>query len=387
MRVHKEDIVTEYTFKVDAETLSTYMLWHLRMGYLGIQNLQKMSKMVTGLENVHFTNVTSGVCEGCMFGRQCRLLFRKSDTVRDLMELVHSDLLGPIRVLSIARLRYVLIFIEGKSHFLKCYYLKTKEGNVVLQKFKEYKAWAENVIGKRIKILRTDRGGEYVNNTMSKYLEECGIEHQRTVPYTPQQNGVSERFNRTAMEKTRAILHGGNLPLRLWAEVFDTVRYLYTLRPVKGITDEMTPEAIFYKYRDGERTSVKHLRVIGCTAYVHIPDKLRTKLDAKSKKYILVGYGTLQKGYRVWDPIRDTVTVSKDIIFDETKIGLEGNNECDRRPLLEDITELEFEIERIVKERIYNGEHEYYVKWVGYSDSENTWESYENMRDTKALDE
>src|SRR5579871_3867505 len=98
MRVHKEDIVTEYTFKVDAETLSTYILWHLRMGHLGIQNLQKMSKMVTDLENVHFTNIISGVCEGCMFGRQCRLPFGKSDTVRDLMELVHSDLLGPIRV-------------------------------------------------------------------------------------------------------------------------------------------------------------------------------------------------------------------------------------------------------------------------------------------------
>src|SRR5579871_7054501 len=189
------------------------------------------------------------------------------------------------------------------------------------------------------------------------------------------------------MEKIRAILHGGNLPLRLWAEVFDTVRYLYTLGPMKGIADGMTPEAIFYKYRDGERTSVKYLRVIGCTAYIHIPDKLRTKLDVKSKKCILVRYGTLQKGYRVWDPIKDTVIVSRDVIFDETKIGLEGNNECDRRPLLEDVTELEFEIEKIIKERIYNGEYKYYVKWVGYSDSENTWESYENMRDTKALDE
>src|SRR5579871_3218812 len=149
----------------------------------------------------------------------------------------------------------------------------------------------------------------------------------------------------------------------------------------------MIPEAIFYKYRDEERTSVKYLRVIGCTAYVHIPDKLRTKLDTKSKKCILVGYRTLQKGYRVWDLIKDTVTVSRDIIFDETKIRLEGNNECDRKLLLEDVTELEFEIERIVKERIYNREHEYYVKWVGYSDSENTRESYENMRDTKALDE
>src|SRR5579871_6883409 len=90
MRVHKEDIVTEYTFKVDTEILSTYILWYLRMGHLGIQNLQKMSKIVTGLENVYFTNVISRVCEGYKFGRQCRLPFGKSDTVRDLMELVYS---------------------------------------------------------------------------------------------------------------------------------------------------------------------------------------------------------------------------------------------------------------------------------------------------------
>src|SRR5579871_2029300 len=66
MRVYKEDIVTEYIFKVDAETLSIYILWYLRMGYLNIQNLQKISKIVTGLESVQFTNVIPGVCKGCM---------------------------------------------------------------------------------------------------------------------------------------------------------------------------------------------------------------------------------------------------------------------------------------------------------------------------------
>src|SRR5579871_6689769 len=215
MRVHKEDIIIEYIFKVDAKTLSIYILWYLRIGYLDIQNLQKISKIVTDLESIHFTNIIPRVCEKYIFGKQYRLLFGKSDIVRDLMELVYSNLLEPIRVLSIAGSRYMLIFIEGKSHFPKYYYLKIKEGNIVLEKFKKYKAWAENVTGKRIKILRTDRGGEYVNNAISKYLEECGIEYQRIVPYTPQQNGVSERFNRIAIEKTRAILHRENLPLRL----------------------------------------------------------------------------------------------------------------------------------------------------------------------------
>src|SRR5579871_5923094 len=122
-----------------------------------------MSKIVISLESINFINIIPGICEGYIFRRQCRLLFKRSDIVRDLIKLIYSNLLEPIRVLSIIKSRYVLIFIEGKSHFPKYYYLKIKEENIILEKFKEYKAWIKNIIGKRIKILRTDREGEYVN--------------------------------------------------------------------------------------------------------------------------------------------------------------------------------------------------------------------------------
>ena len=174
-----------------------------------------MQKIVQGMENIDLTPPRPNIYEGCIYGRQCRLPFGQSHTEKELMELVHCDILGPIRVPSIIGSRYVLTFIEDKSHFPKSYYLKNKEGSSILEKFKEYKAWAENLIGKKIKILRTDRGKEYCNNAMTVYLEQCGIEHQKTIPYTPQQNGVTERFNRRDMEKVRSILHRENLPLKL----------------------------------------------------------------------------------------------------------------------------------------------------------------------------
>ena len=115
----------------------------------------------------------------------------------------------------------------------------------MLEKFKEYKAWAENITGKKIKILRTDGSGEYVSRAFEAFLCESGITHQKTVPYTLQQNGVSERFNRTAMEKVRSIIYGTNLPVQLWVEIFDTVRHLYTLAAAQTDKDR-TPEALFY---------------------------------------------------------------------------------------------------------------------------------------------
>src|SRR5579871_4117773 len=239
------------------------------------------------MEDADLTPANPNICEGCIYGRQTKLPFGRSNTERELMILVHSDILGPIRVPSIISSRYVLIFIKDTSHFPKSYYLKTKEGSTVLEKFKKYKVWAENITGKKIKILRIDGGGEYMNKAFIQYLEEQSIEHQRTVPYTPQQNRVAERFNRTAMEKVRSILHGANLPLKLWVEVFDTVRYLYILGPVRAVTENKTLEAIFYNFGHNRRTVISYLKIIGCTTYIHISNQLRSKLDVKFKKGIL----------------------------------------------------------------------------------------------------
>src|SRR5579871_2273066 len=142
------------------------------------------------MEDADLTPANPNICEGCIYGRQTKLPFGRSNTERELMILVHSDILGPIRVPSIIDSRYVFKFITDTSHFPKSYYLKTKEGSTVLEKFKEYKAWAKNVTGKKIKILRTDGGGEYVNKTFTQYLKEYSIEHQRTVLYISQQNRV-----------------------------------------------------------------------------------------------------------------------------------------------------------------------------------------------------
>jgi transposase InsO family protein len=117
-----------------------------------------------------------------------------------------------------------LTFIDDFSRMAFTYFLKFKDQ--VFSKFKELKAAAELETGRRIKTLRTDNGREYVNANFTKFLSECGIKDQLTIVYTPEQNGVAERFNRTVCEKARAVMIDSQCSTQLWAEAVNTARYI-----------------------------------------------------------------------------------------------------------------------------------------------------------------
>lgn len=90
-----------------------------------------------------------------------------------------------------------------------CYFLKNK--GETIKAFKEFKIWITNSKDKNIKILRTDNGREFLNKEMEMFFKANGIRHQTTIPYTPEQNSVVERANRTVIEKTRCMLAYSNL--------------------------------------------------------------------------------------------------------------------------------------------------------------------------------
>ena len=133
--------------------------------------------------------------------------------------------------------------------------------------------------------------------------------HETTAPYSPDQNGVA---NRTIMERVKAIIADANLDKRLWMEIADTVVYLKNRSPTSAV--ETTP----YEMWHGNKPNIAHLRIIGSTAYVHIPKEKRTKLDTHSHKGILVGYGGTNQ-YKVWHLTRNDVVVSRDVVFIEGK--------------------------------------------------------------------
>jgi transposase InsO family protein len=134
---------------------------------------------------------------------------------------------------------YYVSFIDDFSRNIWIYFLKKK--SKFFDMFKEFKALVENQTEKRIKVLKIDNGGDFCGNEFEEFCKKCSIERHKTTPYTPQQNGVTERMNKTLMEKSRCILSGVGLGQELWAEVVGIACYLVNRSPSSAL-DDKTPE-------------------------------------------------------------------------------------------------------------------------------------------------
>ena len=293
-------------------------VWHRRFGHLGARNLQKLAKekLVDGFD--YDVSKEINFCESCTEGKQHRQKFPASSgsTTEKPLDLVHSDVCGKINVQSLSGAEYFLTFTDEKTRYVWVYVLKHK--SEVFDKFLEWKALVEKSSGQKVKALRTDNSGEYTSTKFESYLKAEGIRHEYTVPKTPEQNGVAERMNRTLVESLRSMLSDAKLPHKFWAEALATAVYLRNRSPTKPVTG-MTP----FEAWTGKKPNVKHLRIFGCTAYAHIPKDERQKLDSKSRKCILLGYGTETKGYRLYDEKCGKVLYSRDVLFNESSCGIQ----------------------------------------------------------------
>jgi transposase InsO family protein len=214
---------------------------------------------------------------------------------KGILDLIHSDVCGPMTVASLNRYLYYVLFIDDHSRMTWIYFLKTKDG--VLARFEEFKAQVENLTRRRITMLRSDNGGEYASRDFSDFCIDVGIKREYTVPYNPQQNGVPERKNITIIVATRAMLHDPNLPMTLWAKASMTTVYAQNMSPHQ-ILKNMTPEEAF----TGVKPEVGHFRIFGCLVNFHLPMEKRTKLDPSGRKGTFVGYNESLKAYQIYIP-------------------------------------------------------------------------------------
>ncbi|MCO5587852.1 hypothetical protein L7F22_041804 [Adiantum nelumboides] len=226
--------------------------------------------------------------------------------------LVLSDVCGPMRMPSVGNSLYFVTFIDDFSRFYWVYPLKAKSD--VFAIFQHYVSMVENETGCKVQTLRTDRGGEYMSGAFKDFLGKKGIKHQCTMPYTPQQNGVAERKNRSLMEMVRCMLKAKSLPHKLWMEAVACAAHVLMNRCPTCALKPITPYESWYD----KKPSVSYLRVFGCLAYAHIPQQLRGKLDDKAVKCIFVGYSSGSKGYRLYNPATNKIFESRDVIFAKT---------------------------------------------------------------------
>lgn len=173
------------SFVINKGSIKDAIKWHHCMGHLNHQTWKEMRKIDINIPQ-NISNIP--LCVSCLAGKQHKLPFLKGSTTRanNLLELIHSNLCGPMQTTSIQGYKYFVTYINDYSRFTAIYFLKTKTSQELLNTFQFYKAYAENKINLKIKCLRSDNGGEYIFHQFNEFCIKNGIIGQFTIPYTPE---------------------------------------------------------------------------------------------------------------------------------------------------------------------------------------------------------
>ncbi|KAJ9558748.1 hypothetical protein OSB04_013362 [Centaurea solstitialis] len=282
-------------------------LWHCRLGHI---NKKRVELLLKGGFLGNFDYKPFDNCESCLSGKMTKQPFNnENERATDLLEIIHTDVCGPFSHVARGGYRYFITFTNDFSRYGYVYLMRHK--SETFEKFKEYQNEVQNLLDKRIKFLRSDRGGEYLSDEFDNHLMECGIVSQLTPPYTPQMNGVSERRNRTLLDMVRTMMCHSSLPVSFWGHALETAAHILNRAPTKSV--EKTP----YELWKGKKPNISFLKFWGCEVYVKRPTS--EKLKPKSDKCFFVGYPKTTVGYYFYNPEENKVFVSRNGKFLEEK--------------------------------------------------------------------
>ena len=240
-------------------------------------------------------------------GKQTQTNFLRSERKsKDLLEIIRTDICGPMRNQTIGGCRYFALFIDDYSRWCEVKFLSKK--SEVFAAFKDNAAYAKNFTGKKIKNLQSDNGTEYLSNEFEDFLKDRGIKRRLSIPHTPQQNGIAERKNRTLLETARCLMLQSRLPARFWGEAVNTANYIRNRCPSKSLDGETA-----YKYWNGKPPMILHLKPFGSLAMALDKNPNKGKFDQRSKECYFLGYSEESKAYRLWSITEEKIIRSRDI--------------------------------------------------------------------------
>lgn len=306
-------------------------LWHERLAHVNRRDIIQMARrgVVKGISESQVTEKnTNEVCKGCIYGKGHQAPLPKSSSTRTsaALELVHTDVAGPISTPSLGGSRYFITFIDDFSKWTTVYTMQSKSES--FDCFKRFHRHAETLLNNQVqrleftyytndvhklKSIRSDNGGEYLSNGFCNYLDSHGIHHQLTVAYTPQQNGVAERMNRTLMDLVRSMLHHKNMDRHFWAEALSTAVYIRNRVTSHGLPANITPHHLWM----GSAPDLSHLRVFGSRCWYILPRAKIKKLDQRAREAIMIGYSKSSKAYKLWDTEHGKIVVARSVQFEE----------------------------------------------------------------------
>ncbi|GJS52784.1 putative ribonuclease H-like domain-containing protein [Tanacetum coccineum] len=230
------------TCLVAKATLDESMLWHRRLGHVNFKTINKLVKenLVRGLPSKHFEN--DQTCVACLKGKQHKASCKSKiqNSITQPLFMLHMDLFGPTFVSSLMNKKYCLVVTDDYSRFTWVFFLASKDETSGI--LKSFITEIENLVDKKVKIIRCDNGTEFKNRVMSDFCKKKGIKREFSVARTPQQNGVAERRNRTLIEAARTMLADSKLPTTFWDKAVNTLCY------VQNRFDGKSDEGFFVGY-------------------------------------------------------------------------------------------------------------------------------------------
>lgn len=246
-------------------------------------------------------------CEVCVEAKQFKATCTGSIAKEKEDHVFHSDIIGLIQPFLIGKSTDILTFIVERSIFKKAYILKSR--SEVYKQLKEFKAWLERATSLTVKRFHSDQVKEYIS--LGDMLKKERIVQTFSTSHTPQSNGLAERYNKTLLSKTRAMLFDSGLESQFWREASFHVCYVSNVISTSASNGRAPYEALFER-----KTDVSRLRIFGCQARAHSPKEVRTgKFDARSRPGIFVEI--INGLYKVWKMQTKRLVVSKNVVFDE----------------------------------------------------------------------
>jgi hypothetical protein len=286
--------------------------WHDRFSHIGYDALRQLSRrdMVTRLSTIE----EKQSCDTCIITKQHRAPFpAKVKYLADApLDLVHGDLCGPIKPAMSARWRFFLLLVDDATRYMWLTLLSTKGDAASV--IKVIKATTGLEVGRSLRVLKTDNGGEFTVKEFATYCSYKRVHRHFSAPYTPQWNGVVERRNQTVLGMVHELLKECGMPARFWGETVTTAIFLLNCTSTKALSGK-TPFEAYH----GCKSVVGFLKTFGCVGFVKNKRLGLKKLDDRSTPMVFIGYFEGAKAYRMLELGTGCVHVSRDVIFDENR--------------------------------------------------------------------
>jgi transposase InsO family protein len=250
-------------------------------------------------------------CSSCEYAKTTRKPIQKTREAPRATKFgqeIHSDVWGPSPVMTPGKREYYSTFTDDYARWTHLMLQRLK--SETFESYKTFEAWAKTQIGvQAIGKLRSDRGGEYLDNEFTKYLAAQGTQRILTTHDTPEYNGVAERLNRTLLERTRALLHASGLPKFLWGEAINHVVWLKNRTTSKALPSGKTPYELVY----GRKPDLSGLHEWGAPVWVH--DATGSKLDGRGRQGRWIGFDEASNAHRIYFEDNRTVRVERSVKF------------------------------------------------------------------------